>query len=198
MLQYNIGDLNHNNILDGDDPNTVNINEAETWQFIATGTAVAGAYSNTATVTTDATGIDPLHPPADLHPSGFDTSAYFGLNPHITLNKLTNGSDGPNLLQGQAITWTYDVTNDGNVDLTGVSVTDNPAQTITPILSGGFNSGDTNQDGILNADDPTLNEAETWHFKHWHRRCSAYSNTATATMTPSRTTAATHELNKYG
>jgi uncharacterized repeat protein (TIGR01451 family) len=184
---YNIGDLNHNGIIDADDP-TTGANEAETWQFTATGTAVAGAYTNIATVTTDAI-FNPTNPPADSHPSGFDTSGYFGLNPHITLSKLTNGSDGPNLLQGQAITWTYDVTNDGNVDLTGVSVSDNPSQTISAVVitSGqyaGYNTGDLNHDGILNADDPTTaaNEAETWHFiATGIAGSTAYSNTATAT-----------------
>ena len=72
--QYNIGDLNHNGIIDADDP-TTGANEAETWQFIATGTAVAGAYTNIATVTTDATGFNsdsirrPIYTRPDLLPA---------------------------------------------------------------------------------------------------------------------------------
>jgi hypothetical protein len=52
------------------------------------------------------------------------------LNPAISIRKLTNGIDaptgtGPTLPFGSAVTWTYIVTNSGNVALTDVAVTDN-------------------------------------------------------------------------
>ena len=58
-----------------------------------------------------------------------DPSHYFGSQPEISLEKHTNGEDadlppGPSLLTGQAVTWTYYVTNTGNIMLTAVSVTD--------------------------------------------------------------------------
>ena len=42
----------------------------------------------------------------------------------VTINKLTNGGDGVGLVEGEAVTWTYDVQNTGNADLRGVTVTD--------------------------------------------------------------------------
>jgi hypothetical protein len=87
----------------------------------ASGTAMAGQYTNVAT----ATGTPPLGP--DVGSS--DASHYYGSLPGITLEKQTNGHDadtgtGPYLLAGQPVTWTYAVINTGNVPLTGVAVTD--------------------------------------------------------------------------
>src|SRR6185295_15158593 len=49
--------------------------------------------------------------------------------PSIRIVKLTNGTDndtptGPVVLVGSTVTWTYNVTNTGNVTLTNVAVTD--------------------------------------------------------------------------
>jgi hypothetical protein len=49
--------------------------------------------------------------------------------PTLTIEKSTNGVDadippGPTLLVGQVVTWTYTVTNTGNVSLGSISVTD--------------------------------------------------------------------------
>jgi hypothetical protein len=64
-----------------------------------------------------------------------DTSHYQGPScvggePKIDIEKSTNGQDadqapGPSIEQGNAVTWTYVVTNTGGVALTGVAVTDN-------------------------------------------------------------------------
>lgn len=42
----------------------------------------------------------------------------------ISIEKLTNGEDGPVLLAGSPVEWTYNVTNTGNVTLTNISVID--------------------------------------------------------------------------
>ncbi|MBR0793507.1 hypothetical protein JQ631_30890 [Bradyrhizobium manausense] len=160
--------------------NTLDVGETWTYTVLAAW-AAGGPNTNTADVSvsyTDSAGNSFTDDPKD-------SAIYFGLNPHISLNKLTNGSDGPTLLAGQAITWTYDVTNDGNVDLTGVSVTDNPAQTITGVMGAGiwsaYNSGDLNHDGILNAATATT-AAETWHYQATGVAGSTvYTNLATAT-----------------
>lgn len=151
----------------------------ETWTYTVTAAWVAGGpHVNTATATdsyTDSAGnVADATNTAALDVS--DSASYFGLDPHITIDKKTNGVDhNLQLIQGQAITWTYDVKNDGNVDLTGLSVSDNPSQTITAVTSGGFNTGDTNHDGILSV-------GETWHYTATGTAGStAYSNTATAT-----------------
>ncbi|HEX9116492.1 MAG TPA: hypothetical protein VGA61_10520, partial [Anaerolineae bacterium] len=57
--------------------------------------------------------------------SASDTSKYFGSQPALTLDKRTNGGDGLSISVGAALTWTYVVTNTGNVELTSVTVTDN-------------------------------------------------------------------------
>ena len=68
--------------------------------------------------------------------------------PSIDIEKATNGEDadsptGPVLNVGDAVTWTYVVTNDGDVDLVDIVVTDD--QGVVPV----YQSGDDG-DGILN------------------------------------------------
>ena len=81
---------------------------------------------------------------------------------------------------GSTVTWTYDVTTTGNVPLSGVAVTDNvTGVNPTPVLSGGFNVGDTNQDGLLEA-------GETWVFTASGTAIAGqYTNIGTTTGTPS-------------
>jgi hypothetical protein len=57
-------------------------------------------------------------------------SHYFGQDPSIMIIKKTNGDPaqtkpGPYISEGAPVTWTYEVTNTGNVNLTNVVVTDN-------------------------------------------------------------------------
>ncbi len=93
--------------------------------------------------------------------------------PAIHIEKKTNGEDadtgtGPTILSGCPVTWMYEVTNAGNVVLMDVSVTDNPAQTITRI------SGDTNSDNKLDL-------TETWIYRATgNAQSGQYSNVATA------------------
>jgi hypothetical protein len=99
---------------DGDDELDLN----ETWIYEATGIAVAGDYENVGTATGDyGTTTKP----------DTDPSSYFGADPKIAIVKLTNGVDG--YLVGldnfeDDITWSYAVTNIGNVDLVNVDVVD--------------------------------------------------------------------------
>jgi uncharacterized repeat protein (TIGR01451 family) len=156
------------------------LQQGETWTYTVDGTwAVGGAHTNTATVTASYDDSCGGTWSAGDGEGLSDSASYYGLNPEIELTKLTNGSDGPDLLQGQAITWTYDVKNIGNVDLTGVAVSDSPSQTITAINGTGiysaYNSGDTNHDGVLS-------QGETWHFQATGTAIAgSYSNIATAT-----------------
>jgi hypothetical protein len=87
----------------------------EVWTYTQTGTAKAGSYSNTGNVTGSYNGT----PVTDSDPS-----SYFGAAPAFTIEKLTNGYDGKDILTGQEITWTYKVTNTGNIDLTNLEVKD--------------------------------------------------------------------------
>ncbi len=87
----------------------------------ATGTAVAGQYANLGT----ATGTPELGDPV----SADDPSHYFGFAPGILIVKKTNGESadtgpGPTIPVGDTVSWTYEITNTGNVEFTGVTVTD--------------------------------------------------------------------------
>lgn len=82
---------------------------------VAAGTADRGQYSNTAT----ATG---LYKGAPYYAT--DISHYFGAEPSIAIEKFTNGETAPYILAGAPVTWAYQVTNTGNVELSNVTVTD--------------------------------------------------------------------------
>jgi hypothetical protein len=119
----------------------------------ATGTAQLGQYANLGTTT----GVPPLGPPV----TDEDPSHYIGVeDPQIVIEKFTNGDpgddvncvDGPTVLVGDPIVWTYIVTNPGDVPLSGVVVTDDILGVIP-----GPDSGDTNNNGLL---DP----GETWTY----------------------------------
>jgi hypothetical protein len=94
------------------------------------GTAVAGAYENTGTVT----GMPPVGPPV----TASNVDHYFGALPGIAIVKTTNGTNndagpGPSILGGSTVTWTYLVRNTGNVALTNVTVTDDKVGAICTV-----------------------------------------------------------------
>jgi uncharacterized repeat protein (TIGR01451 family) len=134
---YNSGD-------DGDDK----LEKGETWIYFATGPAISGDYSNTGTATGRYDGSTY---------KDTDDSSYFGGAPGISILKYTNGqhfteSPGLSIAVGAPVTWTYTVTNKGNVPLSTVTVTDNVAG-VTPA----YVSGDTNTNNKLDL-------TETWIF----------------------------------
>jgi streptogramin lyase len=94
----------------------------------ATGVAVEGQYANTGIVTGTAG--------ADLEVTASDPSHYYGATPAVALQKHTNGEDadappGPNIQVGEPVTWTYMVTNSGNVTLLGISVVDDQGMDVS-------------------------------------------------------------------
>ncbi len=151
-------------LISGDDGDGV-LNVGETWVFTAAGVAEEGQYANLATVTA----IDSL----EQEVSDEDPSHYFGVVSSIDIEKSTNGHDadsqtGPLLPVGDPVTWTYTVTNLGNVDLLDVVVIDD--QGVTPT----FISGDDG-DGVLNV-------GETWLFEAAGTAIEGqYANLATVT-----------------
>jgi LPXTG-motif cell wall-anchored protein len=90
-----------------------------------TGTATLGQYANVGTVTGD-------YNQGETTVKDTDPSHYLGVAapvPGINIEKSTNGFDadaptGPSITVGDQVTWEYVVTNTGQVDLTGVIVTD--------------------------------------------------------------------------
>ena len=97
----------------------------EVWEYSATGTAVAGAYENLATVTGESTldGTEVIDN---------DPSHYYGIVSELSIIKYTNGADAnaigdpdvPVLKTGSAVLWSYVVTNEGNAPVLGWAVTD--------------------------------------------------------------------------
>ena len=77
----------------------------------------AGFYDNTAT----AAGMGPQEQPVTAEASEHVPAVQ---NPAIQIIKTTNGIDGLITPVGTTVTWTYAVTNTGNVTLTNVIVTD--------------------------------------------------------------------------
>jgi hypothetical protein len=92
------------------------------------GVAVAGPYENIATAR--GTGQ------SGLVVTDTDPSHYVGIASSISLQKLTNGVDadtvpGPTVAAGSTVTWTYVVTNTGNVEIRTFDVIDSdPAVTV--------------------------------------------------------------------
>ena len=104
----------------GDDGDNI-LQTTETWIFEASGTAVAGTYTNTGYV-------DGYYGTTLVEDD--DASSYFGTNPSIDLEKYVNGNDadsptGPVVAVGSTVTFTFNVTNTGNIALTTVVVNDN-------------------------------------------------------------------------
>jgi hypothetical protein len=164
---HNVGDNNNNDLLDTD----------ETWVFSAAGVATAGVYSNTGTASGDYT--DDIG--QTTSPEATDTSGYTGVEASIAIDKDTQVTadgtsvEGKSVLAGTPITWVYTVTNDGDVALANVDVSDDQGVVVSPELSGAYNVGDTNTDGLLDTD-------ETWIFTATGVAGEGdYSNTGTAT-----------------
>ena len=95
----------------------------------ASGTALAGPQRNVAGVTGK--------PPCGNVVTATDASHYLGVTPGIRLEKLINGEDADDsahavqLMVGAPVLWSFVVTNTGDVSLSDVSVSDDPARTIT-------------------------------------------------------------------
>ena len=88
----------------------------------------------------------------------------------ITIDTLTNGFDGIYILENSSVSWTYGISNAGNVPLSNVRVTDSLLGTITVVIS-----GDVDNDGVLDV-------GETWVFAlNGTAGQGAFNNTGTVT-----------------
>ena len=149
--EASLGDAGGDNIIDILLP-------GESVTCTGTGTATAGQYSNTATVTgpaltpPDGCACDPTDPatwptdPAVYEPmlddagepvvvDDEDDSHYFGADPSVDIEKDTNGDqadtpNGPVIAIGDTVTWTYVVENTGNTALAPATVTDDQGVTV--------------------------------------------------------------------
>ena len=135
------GDANGNGLLD----------LTETWIYATTATALAGQQTNTGTATAQDANNPPGTTVSDDNPAN-----YFGDAPAINIVKLVNGQDadtptGPQVSAGSTVTFTYVVTNTGNVPLANVVVSDDKLGPITSF------TGDANGNGLLDL-------TETWTY----------------------------------
>ncbi len=130
------GDVNNNSLLD----------LIETWVYTAEGVATAGQYMNNGTVT--GVGPDTVNPDGSTTPgvdvADEDPSHYLGTEApvaSIDIEKDTNGTqadleaDNVALTEGADITWTYEITNTGGLDLVDVVVTDDVEGPVCTIAS---------------------------------------------------------------
>lgn len=99
--------------------------EAAPFECVVTANWSAGQVDNLA-IASGAFIDDAGHQAA---PSDTDAAHYFGAQPGVTITKRTNDQDansapGPYILMGEPVTWTYTITNSGNVPLTEIAVMD--------------------------------------------------------------------------
>ncbi|HEX5717842.1 MAG TPA: hypothetical protein VF179_16915 [Thermoanaerobaculia bacterium] len=95
------------------------------------GTAQAGQYKNVGAVTGQPSCGNPV--------SDDDPSHYYGKiteEPELNIVKLTNGHDantapGPEIPVGSTVTWSYQVSNTGNVTVSNIKVTDDKGVAVT-------------------------------------------------------------------
>ena len=84
---------------------------------------ISGDHTNTVT----AEGTDDEGTPV----SGEASASVDVVDPAISITKTTNGGDGLDILEGSTITWDYVVSNDGDVALENISVSDDQEGAIT-------------------------------------------------------------------
>ena len=191
--RINVGDIDNDGMLD---PN-------EVWRFTSTGVvdyaAAPGVYANIATVAAENAALG-------VFVSDSDANHHFGMveDPMsaIRVDKAINAVDpqnptaaedadlptGPTLSAGDAVVWTYLVSNDGDVafqidmlvdDFGTADLSDDFAP--VAVTAGGFNVGDANANGFV---DP----GEAWLFTSAGVRAYAavegqYVNSVTVTAT---------------
>ena len=144
------------------------LNLTETWKFtgsyLATQSDICDDISNTATVTAD----DPCGGTALENSTSLSILTTYDAN--LAINKT---ADKSSVTVGDTITYTYNVTNEGNVNLCNIDIQDDLVPTVTYV------SGDTSGEGCLNL-------TETWKFTGSYLAtqsdiCDDISNTATVT-----------------
>jgi uncharacterized repeat protein (TIGR01451 family) len=160
-ITYQGGDTSGDEILDLD----------ETWVFTADYIA-NGEDTSPLVNTATASGTDALEWTVESEEAAASVDI---LRPAIALDKTAYPTEA---YEGDVIAYTYTIANAGNTPLSDVLVTDDPLGNIT--YEGGYQSGDTNEDGILDLD-------ETWIFTATYTITSEDSsplfNTATASGT---------------
>jgi uncharacterized repeat protein (TIGR01451 family) len=127
----------------GDEDNI--LEPGEIWSYTAVSVVIAGQYTNIGSVTA----LSNAGAVADSDPAN-----YFGVLASIDIEKFVNGLDadtppGPILDVGDIATFTYVVTNTGNVPLNNVVVVDDNGTPLADDFNPTYVSGDIGNDGVL-------------------------------------------------
>jgi uncharacterized repeat protein (TIGR01451 family) len=156
---FNVGDTNHDLIL----------NPGETWQFVDSYTITQADLDNRnggGIPTVDPTLAHTLKVNGFYDQGGPDSATAttpIVQNPHVALTKTATLADGGTAADndGDVINYAIALANDGNMDLTNPAVADPSVSNLHQVMAGGFNAGDTNQDGELSV-------GETWQYAADH------------------------------
>ena len=162
------------------DPNT-DINNDSNGIGHVDGSVATGMITLTATfdpATRTAVGGEP----SGLTNNTLDIGLIKPVHPAITVVKTVNGQDanvapGPNVTSGTPVTWSYAVTNTGDIGLMTVVLSDD----ILGDVTGKYASGDTNSNHVLDV-------GETWLYSVSGVAADGlHTNIATVTGTPTAT-----------
>jgi uncharacterized repeat protein (TIGR01451 family) len=156
---FNVGDVNQDGVL----------NPGEAWQFTDSYTITQADIDNR-----NASGIPTVDPNLthDLTvygvydqggPDFASASTPIVQDPHVTLTDTATVQGGGTSVSkaGDVIDYAIALANDGNMDLTNPLVSDPFVSDLAPVMSGGFNVGDTNHDGELSV-------GEVWQYTADH------------------------------
>ncbi|MEQ9409859.1 MAG: SdrD B-like domain-containing protein, partial [Fuerstiella sp.] len=123
----------------GDDGDDGVLEHGEQWVYTASAIVESGSHVNLATVTGTPVGT------SGVTVSDEDPAHWLGVTafmPDIDIDKTTNGQDGALVEVGDSATFTYTVTNTGNVPLNNVIVTDDNGTPSGPVTFTGITGDD--------------------------------------------------------
>jgi len=165
------GDGNGNDLLDLDPP--------ETWTYRCTGVITEQ--------TVDVAGVEGTDILGGLV-FDFDGAIVTPYSPGIAITKVADPVELP--LGGGPVTYSYEVTNTGDVPLADVDgrVSDDKCAPVQPVLDAGFNIGDVDRNGLLTGDADIFETGgpETWLFSCSTTLAQTTVNVVTTAGTPVR------------
>ena len=145
----------------GDADTDGKLDVGETWQYTASHTVTQADIDNGGVVDPDLT-RDNTATVTTAQGAGDDDSASVAIdqNPHVTLEK-TASVPGGTADAGEVISYAITIENDGNMTLTNPVVSDPSVSDLAAVMSGSFNAGDADMDGVFDV-------GEIWQYSASH------------------------------